>query len=54
MIYVHIHPGTPMIYNVIVFPVSHVDEISKVIAEGWEKALQTADKVWFRQPDGYP
>ncbi len=42
------------LYNVKVFPVSHVDEISKVIAEGWEKALQTADKVWFRQPRWVP
>jgi len=28
--------------------------ISAVIAEGWEKAFQTVDKVWFRRPRWVP
>jgi len=54
MIYVHIQPGTPRLYDVKVYPVGAVEEISAVIAEGWEKALQTADRVWFKRPRWVP
>jgi len=54
MIYIHIQPGTPRLYDVKVYPVTETEEISSCIAEGWEKALQTTDKVWFRRPRWVP
>jgi len=54
MIYLHIQPGQPRLYEVKVFRLDQEEEISTCIAEGWEKILQTKDKVWFRRPRWLP
>lgn len=54
MIYLHIQPGTPRLYDVKVFPVTQEEEITATIAKGWEKVLQTKDRVWFRRPRWVP
>jgi len=54
MIYIHIQPATPRLYDVQVHDVKDEPGISGAIGEGWEKALQTTDKVWFRRPRWVP
>lgn len=54
MIYIHIRPDQPRLYDVRTFQLGQVEEISGCIAEGWEKALQTAEMVWFRRPMWVP
>lgn len=54
MIYLHIQPAKPRLYDVRVFSMDDEEGISQVIAEGWEKVLQTRDKVWFRRPRWLP
>jgi len=48
------HPARSRLYDVKVFAVTQEEEITATIAEGWEKVLQTTDRVWFRRPRWVP
>jgi integrase len=54
MIYVHLRPDQPRRYDVECCDIHDKEAIAQKIAEGWEKALQTATEVWFRRPRWVP
>jgi len=54
MIYVYLRPDQPRRYDVVSVGVQDKTAMTQQIAEGWEIALQTADKVFFRRPRWIP
>ena len=54
MIYLHIQPAQPRLYDVKALSLDDEEGISQAIAEGWEKVLQTKTKIWFRKPRWLP
>jgi integrase len=54
MIYIHLRPDQPRRYDVECCDIQDKEAIAQKIAEGWEKALQTATEVWFRRPRWVP
>lgn len=53
MIYIHLRPDQPRRYDVISLALGD-DDNSQKIAEGWELALQTPEKIYFRRPRWVP
>jgi len=49
-LYIHLQPQTPQRYEVRHLSVDEADEIARLLAEGWQVALQAEGRVWLKRP----
>jgi integrase len=54
MIYIHLHPDQPRRFDVENCSINDKETITRLIAEGWELALQTPQEIFFKRPRWVP